>query len=225
MDSKRAFDFVGYQFDLKEGKVRPTLEHWQTLTAKRSEGRTDHSGLAGDVPHRSIDSHRKASPPRSPPFEAHIVAPYLVPQKTGDSQSLTHSRPAECGSRQAIQARPDHPNRVVSPSRGPPINMHRLHQPQIDVFATRFNNELTQFVSPVPDPLAWAVSVLSLPWEDLDPYDFPPVGILDKVVVNLQNYVSTRIILIAPGWPNMHLFWNLVAMSSQIPLCLPNLLT
>ena len=29
------------------------------------------------------------------------------------TQSPTHSRPAECGSRQAIQARPDHPNRVA----------------------------------------------------------------------------------------------------------------
>ena len=26
-----------------------------------------------------------------------------------------------------------------------------------------------------------------------------------------------------PGWPNMHWFWDLVAMSSQIPLCLPNI--
>ena len=31
---KRVFDFVGFQFDLKEGKVRSTLEHWQTLNAK-----------------------------------------------------------------------------------------------------------------------------------------------------------------------------------------------
>ena len=28
-----------------------------------------------------------------------------------------------------------------------------------------------------------------------------------------------------PGWPNMPWFWDLVAMSSQIPLSLPNLLT
>ena len=33
--------------------------------------------------------------------------PDLVYQKAGYSQSLTHSRPAECGSRQGIQARPD----------------------------------------------------------------------------------------------------------------------
>ena len=77
-------------------------------------------------------------------------------QKTVDSQSPTHFKPAECGSRQAIQARPDHPNRVLSPPRGLPI-YNRWHQPQIDLFAVRLDNKLTQFVSPVPDPLASAV--------------------------------------------------------------------
>ena len=31
---KQVFNFVGYQFDLREGKVRPTSERWQTLTDK-----------------------------------------------------------------------------------------------------------------------------------------------------------------------------------------------
>ena len=97
------------------------------------------------------------------------------------------------------------------------------HQPQVDLFATRFNNKLPQFVSPVPDPEAWAVDALSLSWEDLDPYAFPPAAILGKVVEKLQDYPCNRIILIVPGWPNMPWFWDLVAMSSQIPLCLPNL--
>ena len=34
LDPKQVFDFVFYQFDLNEGKVRPTLKRWQTLTAK-----------------------------------------------------------------------------------------------------------------------------------------------------------------------------------------------
>ena len=33
----------------------------------------------------------------------------------------------------------------------------RWHRPQIDLFATRFNNKFPQFVSPVPDSLAVAV--------------------------------------------------------------------
>ena len=34
LDPKQVFNFVGYHFDLKEGKVRPTLDCWQTLTPK-----------------------------------------------------------------------------------------------------------------------------------------------------------------------------------------------
>ena len=98
------------------------------------------------------------------------------------------------------------------------------HRPKIDLFATGgFNNKLPLFVSPVPDPLATAVDALSLPWEDLDAYAFPPAAILGKVVEKLQDSPCKRIILIAPGWPNMPWFCNLLAMSSQIPLSLPNL--
>ena len=99
----------------------------------------------------------------------------------------------------------------------------RWHQPQVDLFATRFNNTLPQIVSPVPDPQAWAVDALSLSWENLDPYAFPPAAIMGKVVEKLQDYPCNRIILIALGWPNMPWVWDLVAMSSQTPLCLPNL--
>ena len=55
------------------------------------------------------------------------------------------------------------------------------HQPLVDLFATRFNNKLPQFVSLVPDPQAWAVDALSLSWENLDPYAFPPAATLGKV--------------------------------------------
>ena len=50
----------------------------------------------------------------------------LVYQEASKSQSPTHSRPVERGSRQAIQTRPDHPNRVVSPSRGLLSNMQQV---------------------------------------------------------------------------------------------------
>ena len=64
----------------------------------------------------------------------------------------------------------------------------RWHQPQVDLFATRFNNKLPRLVSPVPDPQAWAVDALSLSWEYMDPYAFHPAAILGKVVEKLQDY-------------------------------------
>ena len=44
----------------------------------------------------------------------------------------------------------------------------RWHTPRVDLFATRFNNKLPKFVSPVLDQTAWRVDLLSLQWEELD---------------------------------------------------------
>ena len=96
------------------------------------------------------------------------------------------------------------------------------HQPQVDMFATKYNCKLAQYVSPVPDPSAWAVDALTVSWEKLDMYVFPPVSLLGKVVSKLSDHLYKRVILIAPGWPNMPWFWDLVELSSQIPLCLPS---
>ena len=50
----------------------------------------------------------------------------LVYSKSSDPQSPTHSRPVECGSGQAIQTRPDHSDRMVSPHRGFSGYMHQV---------------------------------------------------------------------------------------------------
>ena len=42
----------------------------------------------------------------------------LVHRETSDSKGPTHSKPFNCSGRQTIQVRPDHPNRMVPPSRG-----------------------------------------------------------------------------------------------------------
>ena len=54
----------------------------------------------------------------------------LVHQETSYNQSPTHFRLSERSSRQAFQTGPDHPNRVVSPSRGFPNNMQQVAQAQ-----------------------------------------------------------------------------------------------
>ena len=73
-------------------------------------------------------------------------------------------------------------------------------------------------MSLVPDRLAWKVDALSLQWENLDAYAFPPIALLGQVVTKLLDHRCRRMILIAPGWPNMPWFWDLVSMSVQIPL-------
>ena len=97
----------------------------------------------------------------------------------------------------------------------------RWPPPLVDLFATRFNHKLPSFVSPVPDQTAWAVDALSLSWEHLNAYAFPPVSLLPKVISKIRDQGCRRMILIAPGWPNMPWFWDLVDLSVQIPFSLP----
>ena len=49
----------------------------------------------------------------------------------------------------------------------------RWAKPQMDLLATRFNHKLPQFVSPVLDPTACSVYVLTLQLEHLEAYAFP----------------------------------------------------
>ncbi|XP_067653190.1 uncharacterized protein [Haliotis asinina] len=74
-------------------------------------------------------------------------------------------------------------------------------RPMLDLFATRLNCQLPIYVSPVPDPAAWAVDALSLEWEGMDAYAFPPPAVLAQVVAKLQNTKSIRLLLVAPMWP------------------------
>ena len=152
-----------------------------------------------------------------------VENPVLVYQTAGNPQGTSHPRPAERDSRQAIQTWPDHSNRVVTSSRSVPSYMLLVASASSGPICHQVQQQTSAVCVMVPDPQAWAVDALSLSWEDLDPYAFPPAAILGKVVEKLQDYSCNRIILIAPGWPNMPWFWDLVAMSNQIPLCLPNI--
>ena len=73
------------------------------------------------------------------PLLCPIVAKYdLVFQKTGHSQDLTHSRPAECGGGQAVQTGPD-------PSRGLLVDMYQVAPTSIQPLC----NEVLQQISSV----------------------------------------------------------------------------
>ena len=80
--------------------------------------------------------------------------------------------------------------------------------PQVDLFATSMNKTLPTYVSPIPDPQAWAVDALNIPWENLVAYAFPPTALLPKVVQKLQSQMCSEVkVTEQPLW---------------IPLVIPN---
>ena len=96
----------------------------------------------------------------------------------------------------------------------------RLRKPQIDLFSTRFNSKLPEFVSPVPDKEAWAVDSLSLSGEDMAGYAFLPTPLVTNVKQDLQaqplehnshsSGLAQHVVVLEPGEPVI-----------RGPLCLP----
>ena len=117
-------NFVGYQFNLKEGKVRPTLDWWQTLTTKIREL------LTGSIcPIYRRHSNRKIGSPRSTPYESHIVAPQtklVGPRITrkGDtsSQIAPHPHKVVAGGKQCA------PRSTITPTKNMLCNCLHMHQ-------------------------------------------------------------------------------------------------
>ena len=92
--------------------------------------------------------------------------------------------------------------------------------PHMDLFATHLNHKLPLYVSPIPDPKAWDIDALNIDWTGLTAYAYPPTALLHRVIQKIRQ-CNCLIILIAPGWPGMPWFWDLVQLSTEIPLQLP----
>ena len=114
-----------------------------------------------------------------------VENPVLVHQETGNSQGTSHPQPAERDSRQAIQARPDHPDGMVpsprrvqsymlpvAPATGGPV-CHQMQQQTATVCVT--GSGPPGMGSGCTQPVV----------ENLNPYAFPPAAILGKVVEKL----------------------------------------
>ena len=93
------------------------------------------------------------------------------------------------------------------------------HKPLVDLFATKFNHRLDLYVSPVPDPEAWAVDALSISWKGFQGYAFPPIPILGKVIQKARRDQAS-LILICPRWPAQPWFPDLLHLSHCPPISL-----
>ena len=52
----------------------------------------------------------------------------------------------------------------------------------VDMFATKIDNKLPLYVSPVPDPNAMVVDALNISWEVLDGYAYCPIAVIPKII-------------------------------------------
>ena len=74
-------------------------------------------------------------------------------------------------------------------------------QPDIDIFASRINSQLKNFISYRPDPECVWVDSFTISWSDKKFYAFPPFNCIPKVIQKIWNDRATGI-LVVPDWPN-----------------------
>ena len=95
-----------------------------------------------------------------------------------------------------------------------------LGLPLLDLFASSLNNKLPRFVSLVPENKAFARDAMSLSWDNLFGYAFPPFILIGAVLHKLR-LSSGRLILIAPCWPQRAWFADLLLALYDYPVAIP----
>ena len=124
-----------------------------------------------------------------------------VYQETSDSQSPTHSSLAECGSRQAIQARPHHPNRVVSPSIGLPNYMQQVVSATDRSVCHEFQQQVASVCVTGTGSPGHSIGCTQSAMGGSGHIHLPTSSHIGQVVEKLQDSPCKRIILIAQGGP------------------------
>ena len=92
--------------------------------------------------------------------------------------------------------------------------------PNIDLFASRINCQITPYVSYRADPAAFAINAFHMSWQHHLFYAFPPFILTTRVLQKIQQEKATGLLLV-PKWPTQ-LWWpKLMQMLIQLPIQLP----
>ena len=98
--------------------------------------------------------------------------------------------------------------------------MQEVYQCDVDLFASRLNHQLPQFISWRPDPYVIGTDTLQVPWTRWRGYAFPPFALISKVLRKVRKERST-ILLIAPVWESQPWYPTLLSMLVDFPTLLP----
>ena len=77
-------------------------------------------------------------------------------------------------------------------------------KPGIDLFASRINHQLSNYISWRPEPGARAVDAFSINWSPTYNYCFPPFSIILKVLQKIQPDKAQAIVVV-PYWTTQNL--------------------
>jgi len=98
--------------------------------------------------------------------------------------------------------------------------MTTLGSCSVDLFASRLNAQLEQYVSWRPDPSAMATDALTIPWHRWMGYAFPPFCLIGKCLKKVREEEAS-LVLVAPIWRSQPWYPALLELLTDYPLILP----
>ena len=136
----------------------------------------------------------------------------LGPSLPHNIESQARSRVPECDGRPTVQVQPSAVNRMVSAPTGVQTDL-----PEVVHTSCRL-------ICHSPEPpaatvrVSYPIDALNINWTNLTAYAYSPTAPSQG---DPKDQAITLIIVIAPGCPGMPWFWDLVQLSTEIPLQLP----
>ncbi len=95
-----------------------------------------------------------------------------------------------------------------------------LFRPLIDLFATKYNHKLPTYVSPIPDQQSWGVDAMSMSWDNMQAYAFPPTVMLPVVLAKFARSENCQFLLVAPRWPRQEWYTIILRHLMSTPIAL-----
>lgn len=94
-------------------------------------------------------------------------------------------------------------------------------EPLLDLFATAKNTKTLVFCSWRFEEKAHHIDALSMSWRGLQAYAFPPLALLQRVLLKASQEQVRSLILIAPNWPSRTWFPLIIQHLIEDPIRLP----
>ena len=91
---------------------------------------------------------------------------------------------------------------------------------QVDLFASRLNNQLEKCVSWRPNSFAMTTNAFQISWSELKGYTFPPFALIGWCLQKIRTERCT-VLLIAPYWKTQPWFPALLELLVDFPILLP----
>ena len=95
-------------------------------------------------------------------------------------------------------------------------------RPDIDLFASKHNYQLTRYASWTPDRNSYAIDAFVLNWGDFYAYCFCPFSVIPDVLKEIKDDAA-RVIVILPFWPTQAWFPKMTHMLINKPILLPRM--